>query len=154
MNASITTLAPDLRTRAPRSLRCRLGGYAVLPRLLDKCRAHLAGTPGDYHYNCPLDQQFLAFTGIDADKLKQQIASSEGDAEILTWIHANAPISRTPWEIEQWSTYQDRRAPELNTDLFTYFQQVLTSHNPARGDVRSWADLLDLDDHCSFGGIA
>jgi hypothetical protein len=35
--------APDLTQRPPRSPRVRLGGYALLPRMLDKGRATIAG---------------------------------------------------------------------------------------------------------------
>ena len=47
--------APDLTKRPPRSPRVRLGGLVILPRMLDKGRAAIAGTIGDYHYDCPLD---------------------------------------------------------------------------------------------------
>jgi hypothetical protein len=40
----------DLTQRPPRSVRVRLGRYIILPRLLDKCRATLAGKNGEYHY--------------------------------------------------------------------------------------------------------
>ena len=51
--------APDLTQRPPRSPRVRLGGYAILPRMLDKGRATIAGKNGEYHYNCPMDKRFL-----------------------------------------------------------------------------------------------
>lgn len=146
--------APDLAQRAPRSPRCRLGGFALLPRLLDKCRARLAGSLGDYHFNCPLDQQFLSFVGISADALEAQVAAGKSDGEVLQWIQANASHARSEWEIEQWSAYQERRAPAPNTDPHAYFAQTLATVAPARSDIRSWADLLDLDDYCSFGGAA
>jgi len=56
---------PDLTKFPPRSPRVRLGGYVILPRMLDKGRATLAGKHGEYHYACPLDQAFLDFVGID-----------------------------------------------------------------------------------------
>jgi hypothetical protein len=62
---------PDLTKQPPRSPRVRLGGYAILPRCLDKGRAEIAGKNGDYHYACPLDQQFLTFAGIDPKALKK-----------------------------------------------------------------------------------
>ena len=34
------TSTPDLRQRPPRSPRVRLGGYVILPRMLDKGRDH------------------------------------------------------------------------------------------------------------------
>ena len=49
---------PDLTKQPPRSPRVRLGGYVILPRMLDKGRATLAGKHGEYHYACPLDQGF------------------------------------------------------------------------------------------------
>ncbi|HYF36468.1 MAG TPA: DUF5069 domain-containing protein, partial [Prosthecobacter sp.] len=84
------TNPPDLTQRPPRSTRARLGGYVLLPRMLDKGRATLAGTNGGYRYACPLDQQFLKFAGIDADQLKEQIALDKGDGELLEWITENS----------------------------------------------------------------
>ncbi len=56
--------APDVTQRPPRSPRSRLGGYALLPRMLDKGRATLAGMNGEYHSNCLSDQHLLNFMGI------------------------------------------------------------------------------------------
>ena len=41
--------APDLTKQPPRSPRVRLGGYAILPRMLDKGRATLADKNGEYN---------------------------------------------------------------------------------------------------------
>jgi len=51
---------PDLTIHPPRSARAQLGGICALPRLIDKCRATLAGKNGEYHFNCPLDQRVLS----------------------------------------------------------------------------------------------
>jgi hypothetical protein len=141
----------DLRKQAPRSPRVRLGGYAILPRMLDKGRATLAGANGEYHYHFPLDQQFTQFTGIDAEALKQQLAAGKGDGEILEWITANAKFKRTAPEIEAWSIFQDRRAPD-NPDSRSYLNEIHTSVAPKRTDIASWFDVLDVDDYASFGG--
>ncbi len=146
--------APNLNQRAPRSPRCRLGGYVILPRMLDKCRAHLAGTPGEYHFNCPLDQQFLAFVGIDADALKAELATGRTDSEMLAWIGVHARSPRTAWEIESWSANQERRAPTSDPDTATFFAGLLGRISTTRTDIHSWTDLIDLDDHVSFGGTA
>lgn len=153
-NNDIALRAPDLTAYAPRSPRCKLGGYSILPRLLDKCRADLAGTIGEYHTNCPIDQEFLAFAGIDYAGLRERLAIGAGDGEVLRWIQENAANRQSPWEIEQWSEYQNRRAPQPHSEMADYFLSTLASHSKTRGDVRSWADLLDLDDYCSFGGVA
>ena len=144
---------PDLTQHAPRSPRVRLGGYAILPRMLDKGRAGLAGKNGEYHYACPNDQQFLQFAGIDPDALKKEIAAGKSDTELLTWIQANAKQKRTPPEIEAWSAWQDRRAPD-NPEGREYFNGIHKQVVPNRTDIVAWADLLDADDFASFGGKA
>ena len=88
--------APDLTKRPPRSPRIRLGGYVLLPRMLDKGRAEIAGQSGDYHYNCPLDQHFVNFVGIDPAALRKELAAGKGDGEILNWVNETAQFKRTP----------------------------------------------------------
>ena len=144
----------NLTQRPPRSPRIRLGGYVLLPRLLDKCRASLAGTSGEYHYNCPLDQHFFNFTGVDHEALKAEVAKGLGDGEILNWIQENAKHRHTPWKIGQWSDYQQRRGPDSDAETLGFFVEMLGKLSKTREDISTWADLLDLDDHVTFGGKA
>jgi len=149
----MATNAPDLTKQPPRSPRVRLGGYAILPRMLDKGRAALAGKNGEYDYACPLDQRFLEFAGIDPKALKKQLATGKGDGEILGWINANAKHKRTAPEIEAWSAWQERRAPD-NPDSRGFFNELHQKVAPNRTDIVTWGDLLDVDDYVSFGGKA
>lgn len=141
----------DLTKQAPRSPRVRLGGYVILPRMLDKGRAALAGKHGEYKYACPLDQRFLEFAGIDAKALKKQLATGRGDGEILRWVNTNAKPRRSESEIEVWSAWQERRTPD-NPDSREFFNQLHKTVAPARTDITSWFDLLDVDDYASYGG--
>ena len=145
--------APDLTQHPPRSPRTRLGGYALLPRMLDKGRATLIGKNGEYHYNCPLDQRLLDFLGISADALKTELATGKGDGEILEWILANATNKHTPCEVAQWSAWREQAGP---TDVETrdFFNNYHKEAGPKREDIATWADLLDLDDYVTFGGKA
>jgi len=144
--------APDLTKRPPRSPRIRLGGYVLLPRMLDKGRAEIAGQSGDYHYNCPLDQHFVNFVGIDPAALRKELAAGKGDGEILNWVNETAQFKRTPWEIEQWSEYMQRRGPNSDAESLQYFTDMIRQSSETREDVKTWADVLDLDDHVTFGG--
>ena len=148
----MTTPTTDLTQRPPRSLRARLGGYALLPRALDKGRAEIAGKGGEYHFNCPLDQRVLEFLGIDAEALKAELAKGKGDGEILEWIKAHQKNAHTPEEIEAWSDAASKRAPDA--DSLEFFNGLLAECGPNRKDIKTWADLLDLDDYASFGGKA
>ena len=144
---------PDLTQNPPRSPRVLLGGYAILPRMLDKGRATIAGKHGEYHFNCPLDQQFLNFAGIDAAKLKKQLALGKGDGEMLEWIQKNSKFKRLPQEIAVWSEFQAQRVP-TDLDSRKFFQEYHTKTSPYRNDVATWFDMLDIDDFVSFGGKA
>lgn len=146
--------APDLTIRPPRSPRVRLGGYVLLPRLLDKCRATIAGKNGEYHYDCPLDKRFFNYVGIDAGQLQAEVAKGISDTEALAWITENAKNKQEPWEIQAWSCYQEKRAPDSDPETIGFFHGLVAKFSMKREDILTWADLLDLDDHCSFGGPA
>lgn len=122
--------------------------------MLDKGRATLAGKNGDYCYNCPLDQHFLNFVGIDGKKLLAELKKGKGDGEVLAWINRQAKIKRSAWEIQQWSDFQDRRGPDSDAETLALFAGYLNKLTKTREDIHTWADLLDLDDYCSFGGKA
>src|ERR1051325_5737197 len=113
----------DLTQRPPRSPRVRLGGYATLPRMLDKGRAAIAGKNGEYHYACPLDERLLDFLGLDPEALKKQLAAGKGDGEILEWIKSNAKNERDDAQIACWSVYQEQRAP-ANVEGREYFRKL------------------------------
>jgi len=144
----------DLTQHPPRSARCRLGGFILLPRLLDKGRAALAGKNGSYNYGCPLDQHFFRFTGIAPEALKEELATGKGDGEILGWIHQNSTPPRNPWEIQSWSNYHLHRPPDSDAETLEYFAHAVRELSVSREDINTWVDLLDLDDYVSFGGKA
>jgi hypothetical protein len=149
----MATYSIDLTQRPPRSARVRLGGYVILPRMLDKGRAVLAGKQGEYKYACPLDQQFLNFVGIDPEKLREQLAQGKSDGEILDWINANAKTRPTPTGITAWSAAQEQRAPH-DADTREFFDEIKSEVAPKRNDIVAWFDLLDVDDYVSYGGKA
>ncbi len=147
------TNAPDLTKRPPRSPRVRLGGYVILPRMLDKCRALVAGKVGEYKYACPTDALFLDFAGIDSEALKKQVAAGKGDGELLEWVQKNAKNKPTPSQIAAWSAYCEQRVPS-DTDSREFFHETHANIAPKREDIGTWFELLDLDDYVSFGGQA
>ena len=142
---------PDLTKFPPRSPRVRLGSYCQLPRMLDKARAELIGKNGEYHYNCPMDQHFFNFTGLDADALKKVAAQS--DTEVLAWVNAHAKPKRSEMEILAWSRWLENRVPD-NVDGREFLNGVHKAGAPLREDIATWFDVLDMDDFVSYGGKA
>jgi hypothetical protein len=121
--------------------------------MLDKGRAVVAGKNGEYNYACPLDQRFLEFAGIDPQQLKTQIAAGKGDGEILEWIESHRKNKHTEAEVAAWSALAEQRVPG-DVESRTFFNELHQKSAPKREDIRTWFDLLDVDDYVSFGGKA
>ena len=143
--------APDLTQHPPRSLRVRLGGYAHLARLLDKARAVIARKGGEFHYNCPIDELFFAFTGIGHEALLAEVKTGKTDVQMLEWV--NATSKRPRLEVIAWSAWLEQHGPG-GSEGHEWVASVIKGYNSERDDIRSFADLLDFDDYHSYGGKA
>jgi hypothetical protein len=139
---------PDLTLHPPRSPHVRLGGYVHLPRLLDKSRAHLTGRTGDYHFDCPLDAPFWAFSGLAPVAWLEAVRTGRTDTEMLAWVHTHAP--RAPADTRAWSRWMESLSPG-DAEMHVWFAEELQRLAPERQDIATYFDLLDLDDAVSFG---
>lgn len=99
-------ISRDLAKMAPRSPYEHIAGFAILARTIDKCRADIAGTIGEYMFNCPVDRALFSFKKINADDFREFVATGATDAEIGIWMHEHGDI-KTPEEIEAWSNSWD-----------------------------------------------
>jgi hypothetical protein len=147
--SSIKYATPDLTQHPPRSVRVRLGGFAHLPRLLDKARATAGGKAGEYHFNCPLDRHFFEFTGIDHEQLLAEVKKDKSDTEMLAWI--DPQVKQSTAEIQVWSNWVENLGPG-GSPGHAWFSEMIKADAGERDDIRSFSDLLDLDDYVSFGG--
>lgn len=149
----ISYQSPDLSQHAPRSPRVRLGSFVHLPRLLDKARAKVGGKLGEYVFPCPLDKRFFDFSGLSPDALLAEVAKGKSDTEMLTWVLSELKPTKQPWEIEAWSRFMENLAPG-DAQRHESFAEAIKTLAPARDDIRTTFDRLDLDDYVSFGGKA
>jgi hypothetical protein len=136
--------APDLLTQFPRSPAELLGGFVILARCIDKCRATIAGANGEYHFNCPLDQQFFGLTKIDAEAFKSFVAQGKSDEEILSWVKQRT-AKLTEDEILAWGYDQAHRGPE-SVDQKAYFEGTRRTVAPNKPYISSWFQLLDAEE--------
>ena len=146
MNTPIVNL--DLSEQAPHSPRERLGGFAIACRAVDKCRASLAGTLGDYHYDCPLDKQLFSFKGITGDQFTAAVKAAKNYDEVGTWL-LNHGTEKTPPEIEDWSDDQEADSLMNNPEKRAYFVEACQKLglNPDKTTTFDW---LEADDRFSF----
>lgn len=136
----------DLTKNFPRSPRATLGGYVIAARTLDKCRADVAGTLGEYHFNCPLDQIFFEFSGIEAGPFRDFVATGATDDEVAEWIGKNATSRERP-EIIQWNNgLRDRRISELPADLQVFLEDYIPENLPGGTIIHVWFDVYDIEE--------
>lgn len=147
----INYAAPDLTQHPPRSPRVRLGGFAHLPRLLDKARATAANRNGDYVYGAMMDRHFFAFTGIDAATFLSAVQTGKSDTEMLRWVLEHLRPARGPAEIAHWSAWLESIGP-ANAAGHAWLAERIQNYGPQRDDIRTYCEHLDLDDYASFGG--
>jgi hypothetical protein len=141
-------LAKDLTKEAPRSPRTRLGGYVILARATDKCRAFLGGTVGEYHFDCPLDKMLFGFKSVTGDDFKAKVQSGASDQDLVEWIDSHG-VPKTPEEIKEWSDGMEALHPYQNPERREWFaeQTKALGLDPEKTSLFDW---LEADDKASF----
>lgn len=136
----------DLTKEYPRSPRATVAGYVIAGRTLDKCRAVIAGTNGEYHYDCPLDNVFFDFTGISAEQFKDFVASGADDEAVAEWISAKA-VQRPRIEIIKWNNeWRYKRISEMAEPLQEFLEGYIPEVIPAGRRPAYWFDVYDIEE--------
>ena len=140
-------LAPDLTQTFPRSPREILGGFVILARCVDKCRATLAGTNGEYHFwPCSLCTQLETFTGVEHETLKDYVATGATDDEIGTWYQAQSKV-QDKMEIIHWNNkLRDMRPSEMPDEAQEYLEEYMPQYLPTHPPVYVWFDMFDIEE--------
>ena len=145
-NEKLKLLALDLTKNYPRSPRETLAGYVIAARMLDKCRAVLAGTAGEYHFDCPLDNQFLGFAGIDAEQFKAFVATGATDVEVAGWIEQHSKVKDRA-EIIVWNNkLRCTRLCDMPINLQEFLEGYIPQFVPKNRPVYVWFDVYDLEE--------
>jgi Domain of unknown function (DUF5069) len=134
----------DLRTGFPRSMRAKMEGYVHLARMIDKCRAVLAGTEGEYIYPCPMDERLMEFAGITADQFTAAVKANPTDEAVARWF-SQAAKAHPPAEMEVWNQMMLSRGPS-SPESMARFKKYLDAVDPSRTDLTAWSDLQDLEE--------
>lgn len=146
MNRTVQSLALDLTQAYPRSPRETLGGYVVAARALDKCRAVIAGTNGEYHFDCPLDRQFFDFTGIDSTAFKAFVEIGANDAAVADWIGEHTKIEDRTAVIQWNNNLRYTRPVDMPAELQLFLEDYIAENVPKGRPVYVWFDVYDLEE--------
>jgi len=146
MSTESKTEALDLSTTFPRSPRQTLAGYVIAGRALDKCRSVQAGTNGEYHFDCPLDQTFFNFAEISAEDFSAFVATGACDDQVAAWITENAKkISKE--ELVAWNNdLRYKRVSEMAIELQVFLEDYIPQFIPANKIVNYWFDIYDIEE--------
>ena len=149
---STPIIALDLSKQSPHSPRERISGFVIASRAVDKCRANVAGTLGDYHYDCPLDNMLFTFKGITGEQFKAVVQDAKNYEEIGAWLQANG-TPKTPDEIKTWSDEMEAASPMKNPERRAHFMEncAKVGLNPETSTTFDW---LEADDHESLSHVS
>jgi hypothetical protein len=134
----------DLRKDFPRSMKFKLAGHVHLARMIDKCRAVLARTEGEYIYPCPMDERLMEFVGMTSDQFTAAVKAHSTDAGVVKWFEQTAQPHQ-PAELEEWNQKLLARGPS-SPESAARFKKYLAAVDPSRTDITAWSDLQDLEE--------
>ena len=143
-----TNLAKDLSKTFPRSPRETIAGYVIAARTLDKCRATLAGTAGEYHFDCRLDNFFFGFAEISAEAFKDFDRTGASDGEVAKWIEEKAK-KRPRIEIIIWNNdWRYKRISEMPDGIQEFMEDYIPQFVPAhlRHHINYFFDIYDVEE--------
>ena len=141
-----TDSAPDLNQSYPRSPRETLGGYVLAARTLAKCRAAIAGTLGEYHFDCPLDNLLFDFTGISADAFRAKVESGVSDEEFGEWLASTSQVQDKRAVIQWNNDLRFKRLSEMPIELQEFLEGYIPENIPAGRVVYYWFDVYDIEE--------
>ena len=145
---NVKKLAPDLTKGFPSSAHAMVAGYVLAKRALDKCRAELAGTVGEYHFDCPLDNIFFDFAGLKGADFKEFVATGADDAAVAQWVEKNAK-KRERIEIIKWNNdLRYKRLSEMPDQMQEFMEDYIPKNVPPAviHHVRYFFDIFDAEE--------
>jgi Domain of unknown function (DUF5069) len=134
----------DLTTKIPRSPNDRLLNIPMLPRTIDKARAALAGTLGEYVYGekSSFDTALLSFLGISAAEFLEGVRSSPDDEAMGRWVQAHARDVTAPAVNGFASDFLNDG--DNDEDRARFAERRAKLPESVRPKVKRWTDLLDV----------
>lgn len=134
----------DLTKDFPRSPREQLEGMMILPRAIDKARAQLEGKLGQYiYFGCPLNRRLFNTLGITEDEFLETVRTSENDNAVVEWVQDFVRPEREKIDAMNRSLLNDMpHTPEEKK----HFEDELDEVDPGNDKVKTWPDLIDLEE--------
>ena len=143
----------DLTRRPPRSpYDTSVGGLVGLARLIDKGRAYIGDTLGDYWYGADsgADKGVLAFLKVEVEEFTAALGECKTDEEVAAWLDER--LARPEEEVEAFNQRAQAAGP-ANEQGWGFLRQSVANLDPTRKDISSWYGQMQLDDQITFARL-
>ncbi len=143
-NAALPYPDCDLRTHPPRSARVQLGGIYFLARTIDKTRAKLQGTLGEYKIAPGISGYLFEGLGITEEQFTDAVRAAKDDAAIVDWLQASADLTHVA-ELNDMLEHRGIRDAEHRAQVLPRYPVLLEYP-----DLTNWFEIFELDDVWMF----
>jgi Domain of unknown function (DUF5069) len=130
----------------PRSGREKLGGVCFLPRTIDKTRAHINGTAGEYVALRGLSSRVFELYGVTPEQFEEAVRANPADEGVLLWLQEHGTNQPGAEEIARHNEAVLQAGPR-NEEAAARFRANLERLGFAdRTDVNTHVDAEDLEE--------
>ncbi|GAC1417455.1 MAG: hypothetical protein NVSMB5_08230 [Candidatus Velthaea sp.] len=134
----------DLRVHPPRSARAKIGGLFFLPRTIDKMRAKIQGTLGEYKIGPGISMYLFEWLGITEAQFEDAVRGAKNDEDVVEWLLEHTD----PAHYEEINVRLETRGIRDDAHL----QEVLPRYPMLREhpQLRNWFEIFEVDDEWIF----
>ncbi len=133
----------DLTKHSPRSVREKSFGMVQIARTTDKAKAAALGTLGDYKYDCSMDKSLFDFLGVNGNDYLGIVKNAKSDVDIETYVKGLL-AKKSSTDIGEFNKHVLTATP--TGESLEHFTALRAKIAPERTDVRTWPELLDLEE--------
>ena len=134
----------DLTKGVPRSGHETVGGIVMVARAIDKMRAHLAGTLGEYIAHRGFSVDVFELFGTDAATFEEVVRTHDSDEGVLEALRAIKVPSAE--EVEAFNLEMSTWPVNDEAALARLRDRLEKSGHSDRTDITSSLDVLDLNE--------
>lgn len=130
----------------PRSGRDLVGGIAFLGRSIDKTRAHLAGTLGEYVAERGLSTRVYDLFGVTFEQFAEAVRQNPTDEGVLRWLQEHGSKKPTQEEIAAYNQGVFSHGPRDDAGRARFRANLEKIGHAGRTDVTTFVDAEDLEE--------
>jgi hypothetical protein len=131
----------------PRSGRdSSVGGVVFLARTIDKTRAHVAGTAGEYVALRGLSGRVFELFGVTPEQFEQAVRENQDDEGVLRALRQNGTKQPSQQEIEAHNEAVLSRGPQDEAGMQRFKANLEKIGFADRTDVKTYVDAEDLEE--------